>query len=313
MSIMHQRSRSPFARGIRVKILGLRGTAVALLALLCAAPGCTRILQDEVGVRRKFGRVQDNVLTPGLRWYNPFSSKIFRLKTRTVNIEIGQGLPSKEGLTVRSEISILYHLEAARAADVMRTTGLSYEKEVILPVFRSASADVCARFYAKDMHSSSRRLIEEAILARMMETLGKRGFVIEAVLIKSIVLPPGLSGAIENKLEAEQTAQRMEFELQRERAEAERVVITAEAQRKTQIIAAEAARDAQVLGAEGAKAAALLEAQGTAGANELISKSFTPTIIKFRAIEAYRELAASKNAKVIITDGKSIPLVNLEP
>lgn len=283
------------------------------LALLTAAPGCARVLQDEVGVRRKFGRVQDKVLDPGLRWYNPFSSKIFRLKTRTVNIEIEPGLPSKEGLTVKSEISILYHLQAQKAADIMRTTGLFYESEVILPVFRSASADVCAQFYAKDMHSASRREIEEAILKRMMETLEPRGFVIEAVLLKSILLPPGLSNAIENKLEAEQVAQRMEFELQRERAEAERVVITAEARRKTQIIAAEAARDAQILNAEGGKASALLEAEGTAGANELISNSITPTILKFRALEAYRALAASNNAKVIITEGKSVPLLDLNP
>jgi prohibitin 1 len=290
----------------------MRG-ALTALALFIAAPGCTRILQDEVGVRRKFGQVQDKVLGPGLSWYNPFSSKIFRLKTRTLNIEIEPDLPSKEGLSVRSEISILYHLEAQKAADIMRRTGLSYETEVILPVFRSASADVCARFYAKDMHSASRRQIEEEILTRMMETLGTRGFVIEAVLLKSIMLPPGLSSAIENKLQAEQVAQRMEFELQRERSEAERVVIAAEAQRKTQIIAAETSRDAQVLTAEGRKGATLLEAEGTAQANDLISKSITPTILKFRAIEVYRALAASHNAKVIITEGKSVPLLNLNP
>jgi prohibitin 1 len=288
-------------------------SAVTALALLIAAPGCARIFQDEVGVRRKFGRVQDKVLEPGLRWFNPFSSKIFRLKTRTVNIEIEPDLPSKEGLSVRSEISILYRLEAQKAADIMRRTGMSYENQVILPVFRSASADVCARFYAKDMHSASRRQIEEQILDRMMETLGSRGFVIEAVLLKSIVLPPGLSSAIENKLEAEQLAQRMEFELQRERAEAERVVIAAEAGRKTQIIAAETSRDTQVLNAEGRKGATLLEAQGTAQANDVISKSITPTILKFRAIEAYRALAASQNAKVIITEGKTVPLLNLNP
>jgi len=290
-----------------------RAALVSALALLLAAPGCARILQDEVGVRRKFGAVQDEVLQPGLRWYNPFSSRIFTLKTRTVNIEIEPDLPSREGLSVRSEISILYHLEAEKAADILRRTGMAYEADVILPVFRSASADVCARFYAKDMHSASRRQIEEEILAKMMETLGQRGFVIEAVLLKSIVLPPGLSSAIENKLQAEQLAQRMEFELQRERSEAERVVIAAEAQRKTQLIAAEAARDAQVLAAEGRKAATLLDAEGTAKANALISASITPTILKFRAIEVYRALAASTNAKVIVTEGKSVPLLNLAP
>jgi prohibitin 1 len=287
--------------------------ALALLIAFTAVSGCARVFQDEVGVRRRFGAIQDQVLEPGLRWYNPFTTRLFKLKTRTVNIEIEPGLPSKEGLTVRSEISILYRTKAEFAPAIMRQTGMNYETEVILPVFRSASADVCARFDAKDMHSASRRQIEEDIQKRMMEVLEPRGFVIEAVLLKSIALPAGLSSAIEDKLQAEQLAQRMEFELQRENSEAQRVVISAEARRKTQLIDAEAARDALIVQAEGDKAAALIRAEGTANANELINRTTTPNVLKFRALEAYRELARSSNAKVILTDGKSVPLLNLTP
>ena len=288
----------------------------ALLTVCLAAiglSGCARVMQDEVGVRRKFGAIQDKVLEPGLRWYNPFTSRIFTLKTRTMNIEIEPGLPSKEGLTVLSEISILYRLNASYAPKIMRETGMSYEDEVILPVFRSAAADVCARFDAKDMHSASRRQIEAGIQERMMEVLEPRGFVIEAVLLKSIVLPAGLSSAIEDKLQAEQLAQRMEFELQRENSEAQRAVIAAEARRKTQMIQAEAARDAQVIQAEGDKASALIRAEGAAAANETINRTLTPTVLKYRALEAYGDLIRSNNAKLIMTDGKTVPLLNLSP
>jgi prohibitin 1 len=183
---------------------------------------------------------------------------------------------------------------------------------LILPVFRSASADVCARFYAKDMHSSSRKLIEEEIRGRMMEVLGDRGFVIEAVLLKSIVLPAGLSDAIENKLEAEQVAQRMEFELQRERAEVERQVIVAEGQRQSQTIAADADRQARIIRAEGLRESERIRAEGTAQANDLIHKSVTPNVLKYRQIEAFGQLGTSSNAKVIITDGKT-PIINTTP
>jgi len=280
---------------------------------MLVAPGCARVLQDEVGVRRKFGKVQDKTLQPGLRWFNPFSSRIFKLKARTVNIELELGLPSKEGLTVQSDISILYRIDASSAPQIMKAVGLDYEDEVILPVFRSASADVCAQFFAKDMHSASRAKIEHSIQERMMEVLEERGFVIEAVLLKSISLPAGLSRAIENKLEAEQVAQRMEFELQREDAEAQRRVIAAEADRKTQVIAAEANRESQVIRAEGDKNGTVLRAQGTAEANQLIEESVTPTILKYRAIEAFGDLSRSNNSKVIITDGETIPLLDLKP
>ena len=35
----------------------------------------------------------------------------------------------------------------------MREVGKRYESEMIMPVFRSAAADVTSRFLAKDMHS----------------------------------------------------------------------------------------------------------------------------------------------------------------
>jgi prohibitin 1 len=277
---------------------------------LVVESGCTRIMQDEIGVRRKMGAVDETVLYPGLRRYNPFNSRVFKLKTRTVNLQIDLGLPSREGLTIRSEISILYRIQAEKAPDIMRRTGMNYADEVILPVFRSASADVCARFYAKDMHSSHRRQIEEEIRGRMMEVLGERGFVIEAVLLKSIALPAGLSNAIESKLEAEQVAQRMEFELLREEAEVKRQVIVAEGRRKAQTIAAEADRDARILQAEGQKQAERIRAEGTAQANQMIHQSVTPTVLKYRQIEAFRLLSGSQNAKIIITDGKT-PVINM--
>ena len=70
-------------------------------------------------------------------------------------------------------------------------------------------------FLAKDMHSGQRSVIEHQIRHHMDSLLVDRGFIIESVLLKSISIPPGLYDAIEGKLEAEQLAQRMEFELQR--------------------------------------------------------------------------------------------------
>jgi len=291
-----------------------RARAIGLIAagalMIIGSTGCARVMQDEIGVKRKYGAVQDQVLYPGLRGYNPFNSRIFKVKTRTINLEIEQGLPSREGLTVRSEISILYRIRAEDAPDLLRRTGMNFEPEVILPVFRSAAADVCARFYAKDMHSASRRKIEEEIQQRMIELVSDRGFIIEAVLLKSVILPQGLSAAIEDKLQAEQIAQRMEFELQRESSEAQRVIISAEARRKTALIAAEAGRDARIVEAEGIKQATRIRAEGTAEANEVINNSISPNVLKYRQIEAFHELARSSNSKVIITDGKT-PVLNV--
>ena len=46
---------------------------------------------------------------------------------------------------------------------------------IISSVFRSASADICAQYMAKDMHSGKRGEIESAIAKVMNEQLRARG------------------------------------------------------------------------------------------------------------------------------------------
>jgi len=235
---------------------------------------CMIIREGEVGVKRRLGKYDNKAYTSGLKFYNPLVASIERVSTQTNNIEVRITIPSKEGLSILSDISILYRIQAKEAPEVLRQIGVEYEANIILPVFRSAIADVTSRFLAKDMHSGERSTIEEAIKKQMMINLDGRGIEIEAVLMKSIKLPKSLAMAIEQKLAAEQTAQRMEFVLQEEQSEAKRKKI---------------------------------EAEGVRDAQKIIAEGLSPIILRFKAIEAFMELAKSQNAKVIITDG-DIPM-----
>jgi regulator of protease activity HflC (stomatin/prohibitin superfamily) len=154
-------------------------------------------------------------------------------------LEIASGLPSKEGLNVQSVISILYRVRPDKVPMILETIGTDNEEAVISLIFRSASADVCSRFYAKDMHTAQRAVIENEIQQWMMDLLGNRGFEIEVVLLKTIQLPPRLARAAEEKMEAEQDAKRMKFLLQRERLEATRKAVEAEGVRDAQKIISE--------------------------------------------------------------------------
>ncbi|MDP5140437.1 MAG: SPFH domain-containing protein, partial [Spirosomaceae bacterium] len=101
---------------------------------------CTVIRQGEVGVKRSFGKISPQPLMEGARGFNPFTTTITKLPTRTMNIEVRTPLPSKEGLTVQSDVSILYRLEGEYAPKIVEKLGKNYEEVVILPVFRSAVA-----------------------------------------------------------------------------------------------------------------------------------------------------------------------------
>jgi len=247
------------------------------IILLLLFSSCAIVRPGEVGVKQTFGKLKRGIITPGLTAINPLITKLVRIPTRTVNQEVRLNLPSKEGLNVRAEISILYHCQQEKTIDIINKVGVNFEQVLILSTFRSASADVCAKFFAKDMHSGKRSLIEKEIKEQMVILLENRGFIIEAVLLKSITLPTGLYAAIESKLRAEQEAQQMVFILQREEKEAERKRI---------------------------------EAKGIRDAQKIIKEGITDDNIEWRSLEVLKELASSPNAKLIITDGKTPVLIN---
>jgi regulator of protease activity HflC (stomatin/prohibitin superfamily) len=224
----------------------------SLLAVLFVLGSCTVIRPGQVGMKQQLGVLSDKTRTQGVVWYFPFTSKVVKTSLQIQDIELSISLPSKEGLSVTSQISILYKVNRTKAPALVRNVGLEF-RGIISNVFRSASADICAQYLAKDMHSGMRSDIE-----------------------KAIQLPVGLASSIEQKLQAEQEAMRMEFVLKTERLEAERKII---------------------------------EANGTRDAQKILSEGLTDNILKLRSIEAFTELAKSPNAKVVVTDGQTPYLI----
>jgi regulator of protease activity HflC (stomatin/prohibitin superfamily) len=277
---------------------------ILLIASLALVTSCTVVRPTQVGVKSTFGKIKGKIRQPGAVLYNPFVSRIIKVNVRTMNLPIKENLPSKEGLTILSESSILYHIRSEDVPKIIQETGLNYEENLILPVFRSAASDVCSRYYAKDMHSAKRNEIEKEIQKRLAEVCEEKGFVIEAVLLKSISLPAGLTKSIETKLEAEQEALRMEFVLDRQKKEVERQIIEAEGAKKTNVIQAEAKAQTMRIESEGRAQSIEIEAKANKAANELLNNSITPNLLKLKQIEAFVKLSTSNNTKTIVTDGK---------
>ena len=251
---------------------------VSVIFFTFSLSSCGIVRPGEVGVKQRLGKIKGGVRQPGMYLHNPFFTKIVKVPTRTLNMYASlNSLPTKEGLNISCDLSVLFHIQESYAIKVVQTVGVKNGEEVIRSVLRSSVADVTAQFFAKDLYTSERHEIELAIAKKMTERLGDRGFVVESVLLKSINLPHNLARTIEEKLQAEQQAQTMKFVLERQRQEAERMKIEAEA-----------IRDAQ----------------------KIINESLNEITLKYLSIEAFKELSKSGNAKVIVTDGKAPFLIN---
>ncbi len=96
------------------------------------------------------------------------------------------------------------------------------------------------------------------------------------LLVRNITLPQAVKSSIEQKMTAEQDAQKMGYVLQKE---------SQEAQRKR------------------------VEAQGIADYQHIISESLTDRQLQYEFIKAQLEIAKSPNAKVIILGKGNTPVM----
>ena len=241
-------STSRFAQFMAKLRRGSMMTVIVVVALIVLVNMIVIIPAGETGVYHLFGKVRDKEVSSGIHLINPLAS-IERMSIRTEQYTMsvatleGQRIGddsiealTKEGLKVDLDITVLYHLIEDRASDVYRELGLNYEEKILRPEVRGAIREVIAHYEAKDIYSEKREEAVERIKEMLSTSIGPRGIAVETVLLRNVSLPPMLTEAIENKLTAEQEAQRYDFVLEREQKEAERKRIEAEGQRDAQAI-----------------------------------------------------------------------------
>lgn len=240
------------------------GAVIALIIALLQV--FTVIPAGSVGVVDFLGMVSDNTLKAGVNLVNPLAN-VVKFSVKTQEIKESMTVPSKEGLTVQLEISVLYSLNPENASRVYKTLGENYAEIILEPQFRSVVRGVTSAYEAKALYTSQREELASRIEKELSRLVNRRGITIEAAPLRQIILPAGLTASIEEKLKAEQESQRMEFVLRKETQEAERKRI---------------------------------EAKGIADFQDIVSKGISTQLLKWKGIEATEKLANSQNSKVIV-------------
>jgi regulator of protease activity HflC (stomatin/prohibitin superfamily) len=250
--------------------------AIVLIVLLIGNP-VTVIPAGHVGVKDLFGRVSSRVLSPGVRLVLPFT-RVIKMSIKTQEVKETAEVPSKEGLIMDLEGSLLYRLDPEKADDIYRTIGKNYQEIAVAPQIRSALREITASYEAKVLYSAERERISRETLELFKKLAGDRGIVAEAVLLRKIGLPDVVANAIQEKLRREQESEQMKFVLQKETQEAERKRI---------------------------------EAQGIADFQRIVAAGISPALLEWKGIEATEKLAMSQNSKVVVIgSGKNgLPII----
>jgi regulator of protease activity HflC (stomatin/prohibitin superfamily) len=254
---------------------------IIIAALALGMVGCgTQIPSGHRGVfYYKFGEGTEfgKIYQEGFSWHLPWNN-IFVYKIQLQEQKEALTVLSSDGATIKLEVSILYRPLAVKLDSLQVTIGRNYYNVAIAPTIREIARTIAGRYKPEEIYSTKREQIASEVVEALRSAMTDKFIMIENVLIRDVLIPPEISKAINLKLTMEQEAQRMQFIIEKEKREAERKRI---------------------------------EAKGISDFQKIVSAGITPSLLKWKGIEATLEIAKSPNTKVIIVgnDAGSLPII----
>lgn len=267
---------------------GIRSVGIVLIVIGALNACVKQIDAGQIGVSSLFGKVSNEVLTPGLNFVNPLVN-VYNVDIKTLNYTMSgvhnEGekdgddairVLTSDGLEVTIDLTVLYRVVGTEAPRLIRETGLDYKDKIVRPLTRTKIRDNAVYFTAIDLYSNMRDQFQNKIFTSIEADFKKRGLILEQLLLRNITLPNNVKTSIEEKIKAEQDAQKMEFVLQKEKQEAERKRV---------------------------------EAQGIADYQRIISTGLNDKQLQYEQIQMMKGLITSPNSKVIVMGKGNTPVI----
>lgn len=244
-----------------------------------------------VGVQTFFGKVQEEYITEGFNLIHPLMNvqeKSVRTHSYTLQDRESISVISKDGLRMSLDVTVNYRHIADDAPWTVRNIGRKYADTILYAPTRTAVREVASKFTAQELYSTKREeaagTFSEALRAKIDVILDEYGYegdvvVIQQVQLRNVTIPDRIVQAIEEKLQAQEEAQKMVFTLEKERQEAERKRI---------------------------------EAQGIKDFQDIVRQGIDEQLLTWKGIEATQNLADSKNTKIVIfgsSENGGLPLI----
>jgi regulator of protease activity HflC (stomatin/prohibitin superfamily) len=269
---------------------GRTGRLLAIILILAGIPlACIKQIDaGEVGVKKLYGSIQNDVLGSGLHFINPLLD-VEKIDVKTQNYTMSgvndEGnkngddairVLTSDGLEVTIDLTVLYRVVASDAPKLLKETGSDFRDKIVRPITRTKIRDNAVYYQAVDLFGNKRDEFQQRIYKSIEADFKTRGLMLEQLLVRNITLPNSVKASIESKINAEQDAKKMEFVLQKEKQEAERKRV---------------------------------EAQGIADYQRIINTGLTDQQLQYEQIKAMKELALSTNAKVIVMGKGNAPFI----
>jgi len=306
------------------KILMGVGGLIAAVAVVITALGTfyTQDPGEAVVVKSFTGEVVGSTPDAGLHTKAPWHSTVeFNIRNQKIEMYSNDGgvgadgsalnVPLQKGANATVSITVTYSINASKVEDIYNEfkdqDGL--KNNALNPQLRSVVRNETAKLAPLQI-KEGREALGTAILGDLTTAWTKYGIVVEQVSLGDITLDKNTEEAISKVITAQQGVEEA-------RANLEKARITAEATK----VDASAQADADQIIRCGAKTQEVVEKVN--GVDTKITKAIPLTgskcqnrlneqVLTSKYIDALKEIAG-KQGNVIITDGKSVPMVQVPP
>lgn len=243
---------------------------VGIIVIAFMAQGCgTTIPSGHHAVKyRTFGggTKMGTIYGEGWQWKAPWD-RFFIYKTQVDERKENLQVLSSDGATIGLEVSVWFRPLIEKIDSLQITVGPNYYNVIVGSALRGEARAVAGRYKPEEIYSTKREAMAREIVEAVGKLVGDKFVSVDNIIIRNVILPKRISDAIDEKLAADQAAQKMQFVLRRERQEAERKRI---------------------------------EAKGIADFQRIVSAGLTKSLLEWKGIEATEKLASSPNAKIVI-------------
>ncbi|RAP74633.1 prohibitin family protein [Paenibacillus montanisoli] len=197
--------------------------------LIVAFNGFQTVQYGNVGLYKTFGKLNDNILAPGIHMKIPFVQTIIQVNVQVQKTETDTSASSKDLQPVSTHVAVNYSVDKEAAYKLMNNVGGSFGSVIVNPAIQEIVKEVTARYPAEDL-IAKRDIVAGEIREHLTNRLAKYNLIVNDINIVNFKFSDAFNQSIEAKQVAQQQALKAENDLKRIQIEAKQKVAQAQAE-----------------------------------------------------------------------------------
>ena len=203
---------------------------IALFVLTTIICSITTVPTGFVGIKTRFGQVQDAVIQEGFNFKLPYIEKIVKLDCRTQKTEYTMEASSKDLQKISNfKVAVNYNITKDTANDLYRKVGVDYKSIIVEPAIQEAMKATIANYTAEEL-ITKRNEVSAFALEALFNKLQDSGITLTALNIIDLSFSAEFDKAVEEKQIVEQQTEKAKYELEKAKVENEKKIENAKAE-----------------------------------------------------------------------------------